>query len=98
MQQALDGLHAALSMTLRQVFETYYLPGLVDEGRLSTAAFYRTSLTRWERRTSNPPVCSIDNATLEAFRTASLAENRPATFNGDRRSIRAILQIGRAHV
>jgi integrase len=93
-----DNRGRVLRMTLREVFETFYKPDLVEEGRLSTAEAYETSLRAWERFTSNPAVGDIDAALLDAFRRASLAGRSPQTVERDRRSIRAILRrIGPQH-
>ena len=86
-------------MTLRKIFELYYRPELIEEGRTTTAASYETAISRWERHSANLPVDQIDNASLEGFRRAVLAAGlRPATFNLTWRSIRALLRrLGPQH-
>lgn len=64
---------------LRQFFESWFLPEVLDAERDSsdgTIRAYRESLRWWEALTSDPPLRAIDRETLKDFR----AKLRTATY------------------
>jgi integrase len=82
-------------ITLYDAYRMFYLPELKSSGASPrTVEHYVLTLRRWERfAPKNPPVTSIDNCTLSAFRQAMVdAGLRPSTFNGAWRDIRSILR------
>jgi integrase len=76
-------------LTLRECFEAYYPKDELAKRSIEKARF---DLKRWEKVTSNPPVGKIDEAVLEDFRKALLADHAAASVNGTRAQIRAILR------
>lgn len=85
---------APLQMTLRQAYETYYLPGLQVDGTRATLKIYHHHLNLWEREMpGNPSIREIDDRMLAEFKTKVLGRGlAPSTFNTTWRSIRAILR------
>lgn len=101
-----DGRRLSPSMTLRQFFEIWFLPiVLEDEGeaRPATIRQYLDALDWWERLTDNPPLRLIDEFTVRklnkgfesaTYRRGKLGKERPlslATKAKHRTQLNAIL-------
>jgi integrase len=81
---------AAGRLTLRECFDQLY-----DKTEITarTIAEYGFVLKRWEELTDDPAVKEVDEETLDAFRQKLLdAKYAPATVNGCRTMLRAILR------
>ncbi|MFV0443871.1 MAG: tyrosine-type recombinase/integrase [Planctomycetaceae bacterium] len=82
--------HPDATLTMREAFEKHY-----DKSELSEATInlYRFGFVVWEKLTSNPPVGSITNETMAAFRQAALDRGySPASVNTNWQRYRAILR------
>ncbi len=89
MKRKRNGKPGSPKMTLREAFEAHYPK---DELAERSVEKMRHDLKRWERATNNPPVDKIDEAVLEDFRRTLLTTNSPASVNGTRCAIRAVLR------
>lgn len=54
-------------LTLFEIYERFVEPEQFDNAP-ATRSDYRTSLRRWISSTGNPPVCEIEDSTMQAFR------------------------------
>lgn len=76
--------------TIREVFETHYVPNH-PQLKPRTLERYRLEILRWERNTTNPPVSKVTTEVFNRFRKTCLDHGLRATTI--EAGIRTILQV-----